>query len=606
MKVSVIIPCYNGEDYIGQTLGSLFDQTRPADEIIVVDDGSEDQSVDIARSFGASVTVLTKENGGAAKARNCGADHSTGDALMFLDADDVLAPDVLEHLIAQLEFNPKGVVACPWYRLDKVGDKWVKRPPSCVPLRDNQDYLSGWITGWYHLPCSILWSRTAYEKTGGWDPRAYVNDDGDLMMRALSSGVELQITDEGASFYRRMPEEKESDSLSGARFTRKGREAQIYVMRKIAQRLEDRGRLYAYRKSFTRALDRFRRLCESHYPDLSNECSELISRYGEPLYLRTARKLINGCRHVINDTHRFLSRVKNRMVSKNKSTDAPNDKNNIEIRYGLDTCRKVLAQAEKAAIVVPSRPDISVILPISNNRASIERSLRSVLEQTFENIEIITALNSTNDSLGKIKKQFGNSRIRYVTGDNLQNMNSFRNRGLMEVKGRFVAFLDPGDEWLPDKLSKQIERFQSSHDRIGLIYSGVEVKAEGGDSSIISPQVRGNGYRKLLQENVIGNCSSVMIRRTVIPSAGFFDDTLSEMAEHDYWLRIARYFEFDFVEEALVINHALPGQNNMAINNDAVNKKTDARTLFLKKHSPAMKREGVDRENFLKSENGQM
>lgn len=559
MKVSVIIPCYNGEEYIGQTIGSLFDQTRPADEIIVVDDGSEDRSVDIARSFGESVTVLTKENGGAAKARNCGADHATGDALMFLDADDVLATDVLEQLIAQLEHNPEGVVACPWFRLDKIGDKWVKRPPSCVPLRDNQDYLSGWITGWYHLPCSILWSRAAYEKTGGWDPKAYVNDDGDLMMRALAGGVELQITDKGESFYRRMPEEKESNSLSGARFTRAGREAQIYVMRKIAQRLENRGRLNAYRKSFTRALDQYRRLCESQYPDLSDECSELINRYGEPLYLRTARKLINEVRHVINSTHRFLSCVKNKLVSSNKSTPGNSNRTDIEIRYGIDTYRKVLAQTGKGPVLVPSTPDISVILPISDNKAKVDCTLRSVLEQTFENTEIITVFNSTNESPIKSIKQFDDSRIRHVSGDNLQNISSLRNRALMEVKGRFIAFLDPGDEWLPEKLLRQMDLFQSVRDEIGLIYSGVENKAESGDSFIINPRDRGNVYRKLLQQNVISSCSSVMIRRTVIPSTGFFDDTLTEMAEHDYWLRIARYFEFDFVEEHLVINHALPG-----------------------------------------------
>jgi len=304
MKVSVIIPCYNGEEYIGQTLGSLLDQTRPADEIIVVDDGSTDRSAKIAQCFGEYVTVLSKGGGGAAKARNCGGDHATGDAIMFLDADDVLAPDVLEQLLKQLKQNSGGVVACPWYRLEKIDNKWVKRPPSCKSLGENQDYLSGWLTGWYHVPCSILWSRTAYKNTGGWE--GYVNDDGDLMMRALVHGVNLQITENGSSFYRRMPDKKLAESLSGARFTREGREAEIYVIHKIAQMLEDRDRLNEYRKPVTQAFEQYRQLCMDQYPDLSEHCNELINQFGEPRFMRIARKVGGSGKKAVRSVRRLL------------------------------------------------------------------------------------------------------------------------------------------------------------------------------------------------------------------------------------------------------------------------------------------------------------
>lgn len=590
MKVSVIIPCYNGEEYIGQTLGSLLDQTRPVDEIIVVDDESDDRSMDIARSFSESVTVLPKKNGGAAKARNYGADYAVGDALMFLDADDVLAPDVIEHLLAQLEINPDGVVACPWYRLDKIGDKWVKHPPSCKPLGKEQDYLSGWITGWYHLPCSILWSRTAYEKTGGWDPRAYVNDDGDLMMRALSDGIELQITDKGASFYRRMPEEKQSDSLSGARFTREGREAQIYVMRKIAQRLEDRGRLDEYRLSITRALERFQSLCKTHYPDLSNECSELINRYGEPFYVRIVRKLINAGRQVRNDIRRFLSRIKNKLVSQYRSNDVKSNRNEIEIRYGINTYHKVLNQAGKGQIVVPSSPDISIIIPIYNEDVSVYRNLENVLNQSYENIEIIIVFNRSLYDLEKNHLQVEDPRVRFVIDENLQNVSSFYNRGLMKLKGEFIAFLYPGDEWITEKLSLQMEKFQLAHNGVGLIYSGEETEDEHRNSSKDNFKTSGNIYKELLSHNVIGSCSSVMIRRTVIPSVGFFDNALSERAEHDYWLRISRYFEFGIIDKPIIKNHSPHNPKKNDFVEDVTNNKSDAQSAFIKKHLPAMKR----------------
>ncbi|MDZ7757188.1 glycosyltransferase family A protein [Rhodohalobacter sp.] len=147
--------------------GSLLEQSRPPEEIIVVDDGSTDRSTEIAQSFGEAVTVLSSGGGGAPKARNLGADYASGDALMFFDADDVLGPGVLDSLVNELEKNEDGIIVCPWFRMEKVDGKWIKRPRSCLPLKNEKNYLSGWITGRYHPPCSVLWSRTAYQKTGG-------------------------------------------------------------------------------------------------------------------------------------------------------------------------------------------------------------------------------------------------------------------------------------------------------------------------------------------------------------------------------------------------------------------------------------------------------
>ncbi|CAN5320540.1 hypothetical protein BH23BAC3_BH23BAC3_32970 [soil metagenome] len=566
MKVSVIIPCYNGEEYIGQTLGSLFDQTCPADEIIVVDDGSTDRSAEIAQSFGESVTVLSKGGGGAAKARNCGSDHAKGDALMFLDADDVLGPDVLENLLDQLKKNPDGVVACPWYRLEKMGEKWVKRPPSCKTLGKTQDYLSGWLTGWYHLPCSILWSRSAYENRGGWDPRAYVNDDGDLMMRALTDGVNLQITDKGASFYRRMPDEQLTESLSGAQFTHKGREAQIYVIHKIAQILEDRDRLNTYRKPVTKAFKNYRNLCKDHYPDLSEYCSELINRYGELRYMQIARNFGRSGLKAVHSARRLLGLLKKRVLlkirsSQNHSAKKRDKENYEEIRYGLDTYQKIKKAGKKGGIKKPSNPEVSVILPFSDEAHTFNRSLLSVLNQEFENFEVIVTGSRSSATLKSEVEKYDDSRIRLFIDETNNDIIALRNRGLKMVKGDFAAFLDQGDEWHSAKLARQSRYFQKVPDEVGLVYTGSEFVNHQGKMTEFLPVAKGDVYKKLLHQNIIDCCSSVMIRRTVISSIGIFDPNLPGFENHDYWLRISRFFKFDFLEHTLVkcINRDVEG-----------------------------------------------
>lgn len=365
MKISVIMPCYNEEMYIGQAIGSIVEQSHQAAEIIVVDDGSDDQSTEIAKSFGEIVTVLSSGGGGAPKARNLGADHATGDAFMFLDADDVMGPKALESLAACLEQNSNGIVACPWFRLQKIENRWIQRPKSCLPLGDNQDHLSGWLTGWWHPPCSVLWSRTAYERTGGWDPNVTVNQDGDLMMRALVESIDLQVTNKGSAYYRRLSEEHLTNSLSRNRFTRQGRKSQIFVLKKIALKLAERDLLGNYRKPLTKAFNKIRILCQDQYPDLAKECLDLIKEYGEPRHIRFARKVSGEFRRAaklslnrsartltnlgFTRTRQILAQIKNKLsFSKaneiNQVSSGPNQEKEKEIRFGLEAYRKASAE----------------------------------------------------------------------------------------------------------------------------------------------------------------------------------------------------------------------------------------------------------------------
>lgn len=97
MRISVIVPLYNARAYILEAVDSILAQTRAADEIIVVDDGSTDSGGDLLASYGAKVRVIRQANAGAATALNNGIVNATGDALAFLDADDLWAGDKLER-----------------------------------------------------------------------------------------------------------------------------------------------------------------------------------------------------------------------------------------------------------------------------------------------------------------------------------------------------------------------------------------------------------------------------------------------------------------------------------------------------------------------------
>src|SRR6266481_5875279 len=101
--VSILIPAYNAETWIGDTIQSALAQTWPRKEIIVVDDGSKDATAAVARQFASrGVVVVSKENQGAAATRNHAFQLSQGDYIQWLDADDLLAPDKIERQLAAL------------------------------------------------------------------------------------------------------------------------------------------------------------------------------------------------------------------------------------------------------------------------------------------------------------------------------------------------------------------------------------------------------------------------------------------------------------------------------------------------------------------------
>src|SRR5438445_11038569 len=94
--VSIIIPVYNAEAFVADAIQSALDQTWPAKEIIAVDDGSTDRSAEVLKSFAPRIKVIEQENRGASAARNRALSEGRGDFIQFFDADDLLAPDMIE------------------------------------------------------------------------------------------------------------------------------------------------------------------------------------------------------------------------------------------------------------------------------------------------------------------------------------------------------------------------------------------------------------------------------------------------------------------------------------------------------------------------------
>jgi len=208
-----------------------------------------------------------------------------------------------------------------------------------------------------------------------------------------------------------------------------------------------------------------------------------------------------------------------------------------------------------------SQPTIDVIVPVYNGEKYIAEALGSITAQTCPPRTIIVVDDGSTDATVDIIMQARSGsgiEIKYLKTPN-SGLSSARNHGLKASTAEYVAFLDADDVWLPDKLSEQIRIFKNSPFRqLGVVYCDYALIDENGNEAAGVPihpdnEIRGEVFMKLLGGNFIsGSCSAALVRRECFSEAGYFDEALSAVEDWDMWLRIAKMFQFDYADKALV------------------------------------------------------
>jgi glycosyltransferase involved in cell wall biosynthesis len=192
--ISVIIPCYNMGATIEDTVGSVLAQTRPAAEMVIVDDGSTDilTRQTLARMDHPRISVIRIEHGGVAAARNHGVNRSRSPYIVLLDADDVLAADYLEKAATRLDADEGlSFVSCCVQAFEGASYLW--KPPLCTAVE-------ALTHGTVHI--STMFRRSLWDAVGGFDPTLPAYEDMDFWLKAIAIGLRGEVLEEPLLFYR--------------------------------------------------------------------------------------------------------------------------------------------------------------------------------------------------------------------------------------------------------------------------------------------------------------------------------------------------------------------------------------------------------------------
>ena len=204
--VSILIPAFNAQEWIADTLKSAIGQTWQRKEIIVVDDGSTDHTLAIARQFASDhVSILTQENQGAPAARNKAFSVSQGEYIQWLDADDLLAPDKITKQMEALDRgrSKRTLLSSAWGRFLYRSHRADFAPNGLWRDLSPVEWLLRKMGQNLHMPnATWLVSRELTEAGGPWDTRLLTDDDGEYFCRVLLKSDGIRFVPEARVFYR--------------------------------------------------------------------------------------------------------------------------------------------------------------------------------------------------------------------------------------------------------------------------------------------------------------------------------------------------------------------------------------------------------------------
>jgi len=236
--------------------------------------------------------------------------------------------------------------------------------------------------------------------------------------------------------------------------------------------------------------------------------------------------------------------------------------------------------------------NVSVIIPTYNRAHLVGRAIQSVLNQTYQDFELIIVDDGSTDNTEEVIRKFQehDKKIKYIKHDKNKGSSAARNTGIKASRGEYIAFQDSDDEWFPEKLKKQMEFFKNMPVEVGIVYSDMWRITGNIKRYFYSPKIMPKHkiiYERALDYGVsnIGIQTS-LIKKEVFDKAGMFDEKFSRFIDLEFFIRLSKYYYFFHIEEPLV--NYFDADKGISSNTKAL---ITARKLILEKYFADIKKD---------------
>ena len=482
--VSVVIPCYNQCEFLFEAVESVVQQSYQNWEIIIVDDGSTDDTPHVAETLKKefaqkNIHLVQQKNQGLASARNAGIQVAKGQYILPLDADDCLHADMLEKTVQLLEKDPS--VAIAYTDTVTFGLREEVWPTGDLVLEDECENN--------RICYCSLFRRDMWEDVGGYNPNMiWGYEDWDFWISCLEKGYSGKRVPERLFRYRL----REGTMYSRALKNDVKLKAQIVV----------------------------------NHPQLYDEVTH---DWAIDLLRKNTQQQSASLPESIQNTGTLS-------MAQHTQMPTSSDRSNPKESFGSDN----------------ALPLVSVIVPTYNRPERLRETLASILEQTYSQYEVIV-VNDGGLDVGDLVESFNDKKnIHYVRHGINKGLAAARNSGIGIARGKYLAYLDDDDRFLPHHLKTLVSYLEKSSCRVAYSDAWRVSQLKDGVSYVehkrdVPYSYDFNADMLLLQNYFPVLC--VMHEKACLDKAGVFDETLTTHEDWDLWIRLSRDFSFGHVKE---------------------------------------------------------
>lgn len=582
--ISIIIPVFNGEKYLNEAIDSALLQTYSNVEIIVVNDGSNDNTEKIALSYGNKIKYFKKQNGGVSTALNLGIEKMNGEYFSWLSHDDIYYPNKIEEQVKFLnQCNNKKIILYTDYEIiDNESNFIADVILNHEELNNKKEYglLRCKING-----VSLLIPKKAFEEAGLFNTELRCTQDYEKWWDMINVGYDF------IHYPKKLVKTRihnEQVTNTSPNMVKEGDDLWIklidYPSKRVKKKLEGTEYMY-YLKAYdflnTTPYKGAITHCENRLKELTPK-NNLISR-GYMFYKKNGiksffRKMHNKFinlnkmneqetpQDILNELNAKIEDCKSDFNEKIANLSIQNELNinnlyknfkHLSLKIYENITYLTIDHYEKSLQKKLSeqnyKPLVTIVIPVYNGANFLREAIDSALNQNYKNIEIIIVNDGSIDN-GKtedIALSYGD-KIKYFKKEN-GGVSSALNYGIEHMKGDYFAWLSHDDLFKQDHIEKHIEYLQSNLDKKVITYTSLEIIDNNGNlnhNATIQYGLFAYNYFLSLDKPEYGllmgeiNGDSTLIPKIAFNEVGLFNENLRITQERDMWERLMQKYIF--------------------------------------------------------------